>query len=344
MPDGAAAAASDIDSLRRLGEESRRRLRACADEDDLARAKAAFLGRRGAVSEILKSLGKLPAERRRAAGIHANEARAAIERQIEARRGEIREEKIERELARDVDVTLPGRTHDGGGLHPITLAAERAISILAAMGFETAVGPEIESDECNFTRLNHPPDHPARSMHDTFYIEGAPGLLLRTHTSPVQIRHMLARGGRIPIRAIAPGRVYRVDHDSTHSPMFHQIEGFWIDDAVSFSDLKGVLTDFLARFFDDESLRTRFRPSFFPFTQPSAECDISRPGGGWLEICGCGMMHPNVLAAGGVDDPRAQGFAFGMGIDRLAMLYYGVDDIRKLFANDLRFLSQFDRR
>ena len=343
MPDGAVVAAPDTDTLRRLGEESRRRLSDCANEADLAQIKAAFLGRRGAVSEILKSLGKLPTAARREAGIRANEARIEIESQIESRRGQIRAEKINRELALDIDVTLPGRARGAGGLHPVTLAAERAISILAAMGFETALGPEIESDECNFTRLNHPPDHPARSMHDTFYIDGAPDLLLRTHTSPVQIRHMLARGGRIPMRAIAPGRVYRVDHDSTHSPMFHQIEGIWIDESVSFADLKGVLTNFFVRFFDDESLRTRFRPSFFPFTQPSAECDISRPGG-WLEICGCGMMHPNVLAAGGVDNPRAQGFAFGMGIDRLAMLYYGVDDIRKLFANDLRFLSQFDRR
>jgi len=266
-----------------------------------------------------------------------NAIRERIEEEYENGRRRLRQEGVARALEETIDTTLPGRTAARGASHPLSLALARAVQVLSSIGFEVADGPEIETDYFNFTALNHPPDHPARSMHDTFYT--ADGRLLRTHTSPVQIRHMLSRKNP-PLRAIAPGRVYRCDHDATHSPMFHQIEGLWVDERVAFSDLKGVLAAFFRAFFDDDDITARFRPSFFPFTEPSAECDILWRGQ-WLEVAGCGMVHPNVLTHGGVDAEQYQGFAFGMGVERLAMLLYNVTDIRLFYENDLRFLEQF---
>ncbi|NBS67153.1 MAG: phenylalanine--tRNA ligase subunit alpha, partial [Betaproteobacteria bacterium] len=242
-----------------------------------------------------------------------------------------------------VDVTLPGRGMGAGGLHPITLTIARIEAIFHSIGFDVADGPEIEEDFYNFTALNTPENHPARSMHDTFYVEG--GLLLRTHTSPVQVRY--ARMHPPPIRVIAPGKTYRVDSDATHSPMFHQFEGLWIDEDISFADLKSVYSDFLRRFFESDSLDVRFRPSYFPFTEPSAEIDIRFPdgplAGRWLEVSGSGQVHPNVVRNFGLDPERWVGFAFGSGIERLAMLRYGIGDLRLFYENDLRFLQQFNR-
>ena len=234
-------------------------------------------------------------------------------------------------------MTLPGRGEGVGGLHPVTRTLERVEALFRSLGFEVADGPEIETDYYNFTALNQPENHPARSMHDTFYLADGKHLL-RTHTSPIQIRYMEKH--RPPIKIIAPGRVYRVDSDATHSPMFHQVEGLWVDEHITFADLKGVLADFLKWFFEREDLKVRFRPSFFPFTEPSAEVDMSF-GERWLEMGGCGMVHPKVLTNVGIDAERFQGFAFGMGLDRLTMLRYGVNDLRLFFANDLRFLKQF---
>ncbi len=319
----------------------------------LEQAKARYLGKTGSLTELLKGLGKLPAEQRRAAGAAINGAKERIESALHERREALKRGALEAQLAAEsLDVTLPGRGAGGGGLHPVTRTLERIEQLFASIGFEVADGPEIETDWHNFTALNTPEDHPARSMHDTFYLENAPGVLLRTHTSPVQIRHMQAHVERYrhlermpEIRVIAPGRVYRVDSDATHSPMFHQVEGLWVGEGVSFADLKGVVADFLRRFFESDALQVRFRPSFFPFTEPSAEIDVAfmdGPNRGrWLEIAGCGMVHPNVLKNGGVDAERYTGFAFGMGPDRLTMLRYGIDDLRLFFDGDLRFLTQF---
>lgn len=306
-------------------------------EHALDQAKAEFLNKNGKLKPLLDALQKLPPDQRPDAGRRLNALRGEMEALWEKGRRRLQEESVNRQLAKSDDVSLPGRTAEAGGIHPVSLAMERASETLACLGFEVADGPEIESDHYNFTALNHPPDHPARSMHDTFYT--ADGRLLRTHTSPVQIRHMLERS-EPPVRAIAPGRVYRCDHDATHSPMFHQIEGIWIDRAVNFANLKGVLGDFFRSFFDDDGIQVRFRPSFFPFTEPSAECDILRDGK-WMEVAGCGMIHPRVLMHGGMDGEGVRGFAFGMGVERMAMLLYGIADIRLLFENDMRFLSQF---
>lgn len=317
----------------------------------LEQAKARYLGKNGSITELLKGLGKLDPESRKRAGAAINSAKDRIEAALVARREAIRHAALEAQLkAEALDITLPGRGLPSGGLHPVTRTLERIESLFRSIGFDVADGPEIEDDFHNFTALNTPENHPARSMHDTFYLENAPGLLLRTHTSPIQVRYMETH--KPPIRIIAPGRVYRVDSDATHSPMFHQVEGLWIDENVSFADLKGVFTDFLRNFFEKPDLRTRFRPSFFPFTEPSAEIDMScvfcEGNGcrvcshtGWLEIAGSGMVHPNVLKAVGIDSERYIGFAFGMGPDRLAMLRYGVNDLRLFFDGDLRFLSQF---
>ncbi len=322
-----------------LLQRARARLAEAKTESALLAAKAAFLGREGEIQKQLKAIGALPKQERPAAGVRLNFLREEFEQMFARRREELRGETVQRRLQEEVpDITLPGRTSGAGALHPLTLAAERAAGIFAGAGFAVADGPEIESDFFNFTALNHPPDHPARSMHDTFYT-GDGEHLLRTHTSPVQIRYMLAH--RPPLRVIAPGRVYRRDHDATHSPMFHQIEGLWVDETVAFTDLKGALAQFFRAFFEDDKIRTRFRPSYFPFTEPSAECDIRRGKGEWLEVAGCGMVHPRVLAAGGVDARAFRGFAFGMGVERLAMLRWGVGDIRLFFENDLRFLRQF---
>jgi phenylalanyl-tRNA synthetase alpha chain len=310
---------------------------ACADAAALENGKARYLGKSGRLTELLKSLGRLPAAERPAAGARINEAKKALEAALEARRDELANAKLAKALGADaLDVSLPGRGYGVGALHPVTRTLQRIEALFHSMGFAVADGPEIEDDFHNFTALNTPEDHPARSMHDTFYVEG--GMVLRTHTSPIQVRYMEEHAP--PIKIIAPGRVYRIDSDATHSPMFHQVEGLWIDEHVSFADLKGVFTEFLRRFFERDDLQVRFRPSFFPFTEPSAEIDMGF-GEGWLEIAGSGQVHPNVLRAVGIDPERYQGFAFGMGPDRLAMLRYGVDDLRLFYENDLRFLRQF---
>ena len=328
--------------------------------NDLENAKARFLGKSGSITALMKDMAQLSVEEKKARGAAINQAKQAIEAALTERRQQLADAELEAQLqAEALDVTLPGRIRGAGGLHPVTLTLERIENIFGSMGFEVAQGPEIESDWFNFTALNTPEDHPARSMHDTFYVEGgsekAPNLL-RTHTSPMQIRHavqhvkrhkaLLDAGQRLPeIRVIAPGRTYRVDSDATHSPMFHQCEGLWIGESISFKDLKVVFTDFCRTFFESDDLVLRFRPSFFPFTEPSAEIDIqfqSGPlAGKWLEVAGSGQVHPNVVRNMGLDSEQYIGFAFGMGPDRLTMLRYGVNDLRLFFDGDVRFLSQF---
>jgi phenylalanyl-tRNA synthetase alpha chain len=308
------------------------------DPVELERAKARYLGRSGALTALLRDVGKMPAAERPAFGSRINAAKERLEQALREQRERIRRLRLEASLGTErLDVTLPGRGARTGGLHPITRVMERIETLFRSMGFEVADGPEIETDYYNFTALNQPENHPARSMHDTFYLADGEHLL-RTHTSPIQIRYMEKH--RPPLRIIAPGRVYRRDYDATHSPMFHQVEGLWVDERVTFADLKGVLIAFLRRFFERDDLQVRFRPSFFPFTEPSAEIDMSF-GEGWLEMGGAGMVHPNVLRNVGLDSERYQGFAFGLGPDRLAMLRYGVSDLRLFYENDLGFLEQF---
>ncbi len=307
-----------------------------------------YLGKQGLLTAQLKQLGRLPAEQRPQAGKAINEAKRRVQESIEVRRRELEERRLAARLESErVDVTLPGRGHRAGGVHPVTRTLERIEALFAQAGFEIAEGPEVEDDYHNFEALNIPAHHPARAMHDTFYFDDT--TLLRTHTSNVQIRVM--KGRRPPLRVIAPGRVYRCDSDVTHTPMFHQVEGFLVDEDVSLADLKGNLHDFLRRFFERD-LPVRFRPSYFPFTEPSAEVDIEcvmcdgagcRVCGqsGWLEVLGCGMVHPQVFTNVGIDNERYTGYAFGMGVERLAMLRYGVNDLRLFFENDLRFLRQF---
>ncbi|MBN8440806.1 MAG: phenylalanine--tRNA ligase subunit alpha [Thauera sp.] len=342
-----------METLDQLVQEAEADFAAAVDGAALEQAKARYLGKSGSLTERLKALGKLAPEERREAGAAINRAKDAIERALEARRTALREAALLTQLAAEaLDVTLPGRESVTGGLHPVSRTLERIEGLFRSIGFIVADGPEIETDWHNFTALNTPENHPARSMHDTFYLEGHDDVLLRTHTSPVQIRamqdHVARHAGseHMPeLRLIAPGRVYRVDSDATHSPMFHQVEGLWVGENVSFADLKGVIADFLRKFFETEDLQVRFRPSFFPFTEPSAEIDVAFMSGAlegrWLEIAGCGMVHPNVLRFGGIDPERYTGFAFGMGPDRLTMLRYGVNDLRLFFEGDLRFLSQF---
>jgi phenylalanyl-tRNA synthetase alpha chain len=316
------------------------------DAAELENAKARYLGKEGSLTGLLKGLGKLSAEERPAAGARINQVKQQIEAALQARRDALQNQALQHKLAAEaLDVTLPGRGLGVGGLHPVTRTLERIETLFHSIGFEVATGPEIENDFYNFTALNIPADHPARAMHDTFYIDEQH--VLRTHTSPIQIRYMEAHLAKFrhlenmpDIRIIAPGRVYRVDSDATHSPMFHQVEGLWIGEKVSFADLKGVVADFLKSFFETDNLQVRFRPSFFPFTEPSAEMDLSW-GDGWLEIGGCGMVHPNVLKHVNIDSEKYQGFAFGLGVERLAMLRYGVNDLRLFFENDLQFLKQF---
>lgn len=306
------------------------------DLASLDEVRVAFLGRSGVLTQRLKSVGSLPLEERPTAGKRINQAKVALDTAIKTRRSVLEGEKLDGALeSQRVDVTLPGRGYAAGGLHPITRTLERIEAIFAGAGFEVVEGPEIESNYYNFEALNIPVWHPARAMHDTFYF--ADQRLLRTHTSPVQIRVMEER--EPPLRIIAPGRVFRCDSDLTHTPMFHQVEGLMVGEAVSFAELKGILYDFLQTFFE-QALRVRFRPSYFPFTEPSAEVDIEGPNG-WLEVLGCGMVHPVVFDNLGVDNERFTGFAFGMGVERLAMLRYGVTDLRMFFENDLRFLEQF---
>lgn len=323
---------------------------------DLENAKARFVGKAGRVTELLKALGTLPPDEKKARGAEINAAKQRIEAALTARRQALADAELQAQLkAEALDVTLPGRRHGQGGLHPVSRTLERIEAIFGSMGFDVADGPEIENDWFNFTALNTPADHPARSMHDTFYVdaEGASGgYLLRTHTSPMQVRyamqHVKRHAGKATmpeIRVIAPGRTYRVDSDATHSPMFHQCEGLWIGENVSFKDLKAVFADFFRSFFETDDLTIRFRPSFFPFTEPSAEVDIAFASGPlkgrWLEVAGSGQVHPNVVRNFGLDPERYIGFAFGMGPDRLTMLRYGVNDLRLFFDGDLRFLSQF---
>ncbi|HET6787372.1 MAG TPA: phenylalanine--tRNA ligase subunit alpha, partial [Aquabacterium sp.] len=322
---------------------------------DLENAKARFLGKSGSVTELLKGMAALSPEDKKTRGAAINQAKQRVEAALNERRQALADAELAQQLrAESLDVSLPGRRRGEGGLHPVSLSIERIEAIFGSMGFAVADGPEIEADWFNFTALNTPEDHPARSMHDTFYVEG--GHLLRTHTSPMQVRYAvqhvkdnaerIARGERMPeIRVIAPGRTYRVDSDATHSPMFHQCEGLWIGESVSFTDLKAVLGDFFGTFFETDELDIRFRPSFFPFTEPSAEVDIAFASGPlkgrWLEVGGAGQVHPNVVRNFGLDPEHYIGFAFGLGPDRLTMLRYGVNDLRLFYDNDLRFLQQF---
>jgi len=306
--------------------------------DELEQAKARYLGKSGVLTEQLKQLGKMPPEERREAGARINQAKDLLEQALKDRRESIQGRLLQAKLAQEaLDVTLPGRGLGMGGLHPVTLTLQRIEALFRSIGFSIAEGPEIESDFYNFTALNIPENHPARAMHDTFYVDDQH--VLRTHTSPMQVHYM--QDHQPPLKIIAPGRVYRVDSDATHSPMFHQVEGLWVDEEVSFANLKGVVQDFLQRFFERDDLKVRFRPSFFPFTEPSAEMDMSW-GDGWLEIGGCGMVHPNVFKHVGIDSEKYLGFAFGLGVERLAMLRYGVSDLRLFFESDLRFLRQFN--
>jgi phenylalanyl-tRNA synthetase alpha chain len=335
-----------MQELQQILDDALQSFAAIEDAAELENIKARYLGKEGSLTQLLKGLGKLSAEERPAAGARINQVKQQIEAALQARRDAIQQRALEAKLAEEsLDVTLPGRGNGVGGLHPVTRTLERIETLFHSIGYAVAEGPEIEDDFHNFTALNIPEDHPARAMHDTFYIDEQH--VLRTHTSPIQIRYMqahIAKYGQqqsMPdIRIIAPGRVYRVDSDATHSPMFHQVEGLWIGERVSFADLKGVVSEFLKNFFETEDMQVRFRPSFFPFTEPSAEMDMSWKGG-WLEIGGCGMVHPNVLKHVGIDSEKYVGFAFGMGVERLAMLRYGVNDLRLFFENDLQFLKQF---
>jgi phenylalanyl-tRNA synthetase alpha chain len=336
------------DPLNALVEQALADLDKSASLAALDEVRVRILGKKGLLTEQLKSLGKLSAAERPEAGQRINDAKASIQTSLEMHRIRLEQAELEKDLAKGaIDVTLPGRGQEPGSLHPVTRTRLRIERIFAQAGFQVASGPEVEDDFHNFEALNIPKNHPARAMHDTFYF--ADGRLLRTHTSPVQIRSMRAQTP--PLAVIAPGRVYRVDSDMTHSPMFHQVEGMAVGENISFANLKAMLHTFVERFFE-RPLGVRLRPSYFPFTEPSAECDIecvfcSGKGcrvckqTGWLEILGCGMIHPNVLRAAGIDPERWQGYAFGMGIDRLAMLRYGVDDLRLFFENDLQFLKQF---
>ncbi|MFP7721932.1 phenylalanine--tRNA ligase subunit alpha [Lysobacter sp. A3-1-A15] len=308
--------------------------------------RVALLGKAGSVTAQLKQLGSLPADQRKAAGEAINKARDALGSALAERKGALDDAALDARLASEtIDVTLPGIDAERGGLHPVSRTLERIADIFGRLGFELADGPEIEDDWHNFEALNFPPHHPARAMHDTFYFDD--GRLLRTHTSGVQVRYMqdlLARGGKPPLRMIAAGKVYRSDSDQTHTPMFHQVEGLLVDEHASFADLKGTLAEFVRAFFERD-FQMRFRPSYFPFTEPSAEVDIAwqQADGStrWLEVLGCGMVHPNVLRNVGIDPERYTGYAFGLGVERFAMLRYGVDDLRSFFDNDVRFLRQF---
>ena len=312
-----------------------------ADEAALDQVRVQYLGKKGELTQQLKSLGKLSAEERPAAGAKINEAKQQVQDAITIKRTMMAADALSKQLAAEsIDVTLPGRAQVNGGLHPVTMTIERIENFFSQIGFSVAQGPEIEDDYHNFEALNIPAHHPARAMHDTFYF--GDGTLLRTHTSGVQVRTMEKQ--QPPIRIICPGRVYRCDSDQTHSPMFHQIEGLLVDDNISFADLKGILHNFLNVFFERD-LQVRFRPSYFPFTEPSIEVDIGYQGENgeqkWLEVLGCGMVHPKVFEHSGIDTEKYTGFAFGMGVERLAMLRYGVKDLRMFFENDLRFLAQF---
>lgn len=335
-------------ALEQLVSEAKQSIEAATDLQVLDQERVRLLGKKGVITEQMKSLGKMEHEQRKQAGALINVAKQTLQLAIEARKETLQAGAMAEKLAAEsVDVTLPGRGQEAGGLHPVTRTMQRIEHLFMQLGFEIAEGPEIEDDYHNFEALNIPESHPARAMHDTFYFDKS--TVLRTHTSPVQIRVMNER--QPPLRVIAPGRVYRCDSDLTHTPMFHQVEGLMVDENISFADLKGILDDFLKNFFE-EDLAVRFRPSYFPFTEPSAEADIQcvMCGGagcrvcshtGWLEVLGCGMVHPSVFEHVSIDNEKYTGFAFGMGVERLAMLRYGVNDLRLFFENDLRFLRQF---
>jgi phenylalanyl-tRNA synthetase alpha chain len=318
------------------------------DNASLENEKARFLGKSGVLTDLLKGLGKLDPETRKTEGARINQAKSRVEEALNARRQALADALMNARLAAEaIDVTLPGRDVAEGSLHPVMNTWERVAKIFGSIGFDVADGPEIESDWMNFTALNNPDNHPARSMQDTFYIEDKL-LLLRTHTSPMQVRYARMHVEKYkhldripPIKVIAPGRTYRVDSDATHSPMFHQVEGLWIADNISFADLKGVYTDFLRNFFERDDIQVRFRPSYFPFTEPSAEIDMAFGNGKWLEISGSGQVHPTVVRNMGLDPERYIGFAFGSGLERLTMLRYGINDLRLFFEGDVRFLRQF---
>ncbi|HUL82624.1 MAG TPA: phenylalanine--tRNA ligase subunit alpha [Gammaproteobacteria bacterium] len=326
-----------MSSIAELLEEAEAAVRSAGDLAALDAVRVRYLGKKGSFTAQLRELGKLPPEQIPAAGKAINTAKEALSAALDARREALDGARLAAALAADaIDVTLPGRGERPGQLHPVTRTLRRMVAILEHAGFDVHTGPEVEDEFHNFTALNIPDGHPARAMHDTFYLSS--GLLLRTHTSPVQIRALREHGA--PIRLIAPGRVYRRDSDLTHTPMFTQVEGLVVDRDVSFANLKALLYEFVSKFFERE-VQLRFRPSYFPFTEPSAEVDVLSDSGRWLEILGCGMVHPNVLRNAGVDASEFTGYAFGMGVERLTMLRYGVDDLRSFFDNDLRFLEQF---
>ena len=339
-----------MQDLSQIVSEAKAAFAAAATPAALEDAKAKFLGKTGSITALMKGLSKLSHEEKREMGQALGVTKRAIEEALEARRDELANEKLAARLAAEaLDVTLPGRKYPQGGIHPVMATQMRIEEIFRSIGFDVADGPEIETDWYSFTALNNPPNHPARSMQDTFYVDrndetGKP-LPLRPHTSPMQVRY--SRTHEVPIKVLAPGRTYRVDSDATHSPMFHQVEGVWMDTDVSFSDLKGVYTDFLRQFFETNDLKVRFRASYFPFTEPSVEIDMmftSGPKKGrWLEISGAGEVHPNVVRNYGLDPEKYIGFAFGSGLERLTMLRYGIDDLRLFFEGDLCFLKQFNR-
>ena len=338
-----------MENLEPLAAEAREKIAAAEDGQALEQLRVDYLGKKGQITALLKGLGRLSPEERPAAGAQINVVKQELQDLIGARKSELEGAALEAQLASEtIDVTLPGRSASVGGLHPVTRTMERMEDFFAAIGFEVVEGPEVEDDYHNFEALNIPAHHPARAMHDTFYVDDT--TVLRTHTSPVQIRVMETT--EPPLRVICPGRVYRCDSDLTHSPMFHQVEGLLIDEQSSLGDLKGLIEDFLHAFFERDDLSVRFRPSFFPFTEPSAEVDIQcvACGGdgcrvcsqtGWLEVMGCGMVNPKVFQYSNIDAEKYSGFAFGMGVERLAMLRYGINDLRLNFDNDLRFLEQF---
>jgi phenylalanyl-tRNA synthetase alpha chain len=334
---------SDIEAL---GRQALADIEAAASPDALEHLRVALLGKQGSITAQLKSLGALPSDQRKAAGEAINRVRDELGEALSARKTALESAALDARLATEtIDVTLPGRNAARGGLHPLTRTLERIAGIFGQLGYELADGPEIEDDWHNFEALNFPPHHPARAMHDTFYFDD--GRLLRTHTSGVQVRYMqdlLAHGGQPPLRMIAAGKVYRSDSDQTHSPMFHQVEGLLVDEHATFADLKGTIAEFLRGFFERD-FEMLFKPTYFPFVEPGADgvirWDMDDGSSRWLEVLGCGMVHPNVLRAVGIDPERYTGFAFGMGVERLAMLRYGVNDLRAFFDNDVRFLKQF---
>jgi len=330
-----------VENLNQLVEKGLAEINAAVDNQSLEDIRVAYLGKKGTITSQLKQLGTLPGDQRKEAGVEINKAKGQLQQNIQSKREILQKLELDKKLkAESIDITMPGRKIKTANLHPVTRTMNRIVTLFSGLGFETKTGPEIEDDYHNFESLNFPAHHPARTMHDTFWFDD--GHLLRTHTSPVQTRAM--KHMKPPIKIIAPGRVYRSDSDQTHTPMFHQVEGLVIGETVTFASLKGVLNQFVNEFFEKD-LKIRLRPSYFPFTEPSAEVDVEwqKDDGtsGWLEVLGCGMVHPNVLRSGGVDPEKYTGFAFGLGVERFAMLRYGVKDLRQFFENDMAFLKQF---